>query len=58
MANLTTLEIKNLGPDGKTKRYGDGRGMYLVMRANGSKAWVQRAATDGDRTDGRAGWAP
>ena len=49
--NLTALEIKNLKPDRKTKRYGDGRGLYLVVRANGSKAWVQRITIDGDRTD-------
>ena len=51
MANLTTLGIKNLKPDRKTKRSGDGRGLYLVVRANGSKAWVQRVTIDGDRTD-------
>ena len=51
MANLTTLEIRNLKPGPKTKRYGDGRGLYLVVRANGSKAWVQRITIDGDRTD-------
>ncbi len=51
MANLTTLGIKNLRPGRKTKRYGDGRGLYLVVRANSSKAWVQRITIDGDRTD-------
>ena len=51
MADLTTLEVKNLKPGPKTKRYGDGRGLYLVVRANGSKAWVQRITIDGDRTD-------
>jgi hypothetical protein len=48
---LTTLGIKNLKPDRKTKRSGDGRGLYLVVRANGSKAWVQRITIVGDRTD-------
>ena len=51
MANLTTLGIRNLKPGPKTKRYGDGRGLYVVVRANGSKAWVQRITIDGDRTD-------
>ena len=51
MANLTTLEVKNLKPGPKTRRYGDGRGLYFVVRANGSKAWVQRITIDGDRTD-------
>ena len=51
MANLTTLEVRNLKPGPKTKRYGDGRGLYLVVRANDSKAWVQRITIDGDRTD-------
>ena len=48
---LTAMEIKNLKAGPKTKRYGDGRGLYLVVRANGSKAWVQRIAVDGCRTD-------
>ena len=51
MANLTAMEVRNLKPGPKTKRYGDGRGLYLVVRANGSKAWVQRTTIDGDRTD-------
>ena len=51
MANLTTLGIRNLKPGPKTKRYGDSRGLYIVVRANGSKAWVQRITIDGDRTD-------
>ena len=51
MANLTALAVKNLKPGAKTKRHGDGRGLYMVVRANGSKAWVQRITIDGDRTD-------
>ena len=51
MASLTALEVKNLKPGPTTKRYGDGRGLYLVVRANGSKAWVQRITVDGRRTD-------
>ena len=51
MANLTTFEVKNLRPGPKTRRYGDGRGLYCVVRTSGSKAWVQRITIDGDRTD-------
>ena len=51
MANLTTLEVKNLKPGPKTRRYNVGRGLYCVVRANGSKAWVQRITIDGSRTD-------
>ena len=51
MANLTAFEVNNLKPGPKTRRYGDGRGLYCVVRANGSKAWVQRITIDGGRTD-------
>ena len=51
MANLTTLEVKNLKPGPKTRRYNVGRGLYCVVRANGSKARVQRITIDGSRTD-------
>ena len=51
MANLTAFKVNNLKPGPKTRRYGDGRGLYCVVRANGSKAWVQRITIDGDRTD-------
>ena len=48
---LTALEIKNVESDGKTRRIGDGRGLYLVVRESGSKSWVQRVTVDGRRTD-------
>ena len=48
---LTALGIRNLKTNGKMRRIGDGRGLYLVVRANGSKAWVLRLTIDGDRTD-------
>ena len=51
MVNLTTLEVKNLKPGPKTRRYKVGRGLYCVVRANGSKSWVQRITIDGTRTD-------
>ena len=48
---LTALEIRNAGSDGKTRRIGDGRGLYLMVRKSGSKSWVQRVTVDGRRTD-------
>ena len=48
---LTALEVRNLKPGRKTRREGDGRGLYLVMRPSGTKAWVQRITIDGNRTD-------
>ena len=48
---LTALEIKNVESDGKTRRIGDGRGLYLMVRKSGSKSWVQRVTVDGRRTD-------
>ena len=48
---LTALEIKNVETVGKTRRIGDGRGLYLVVRPSGSKSWVQRVTVDGRRTD-------
>ena len=48
---LTALGIRNLKTNGKTRRIGDGRGLYLVVRANGSRSWVLRLTIDGDRTD-------
>ena len=53
MKDLTALEIKNLEPQAKTLRIADGRGrgLYLVVRPSGSKAWVQRIMVDGKRAD-------
>ena len=48
---LTAVEVRNLKPGQKTKREGDGRGLYLVVRPSGTKAWVLRLTIDGDRTD-------
>ena len=46
MAKLTTLKVKSLQESG---RYGDGSGLYLVIRPGGSKSWVQRVVIDGKR---------
>ena len=35
----------------KPGRYGDGDGLYLTVRAGGSKSWILRAIVDGRRTD-------
>ena len=51
MANLTALKIKGLKPGQKTQRLADGRGLYLVVRPSGSRAWVLRTTIDGTRTD-------
>ena len=44
MAKLTALKVKAFREPG---RYGDGGGLYLVIRPTGSKSWVQRAVVDG-----------
>ena len=51
MANLTALKIKGLKPGPKTQRLADGRGLYMVVRPSGSRAWVLRTTIDGSRTD-------
>ena len=51
MANLTALKIKGLKPGPKTQRVADGRGLYIVIRPSGSRAWVLRCTLDGTRTD-------
>ena len=51
MTTLTALKVRALRPGEKTERHGDGFGLYLVVRASGSKAWIQRITVDGRRTD-------
>ena len=58
MATLTALKVKALRPGEKTERYGDGRGLYLVIRPGGSRAWIQRITIDGRRTDVGLGGYP
>lgn len=47
MAGLTALQVKNAKPG----RHADGRGLYLVVRDSGSRAWVLRAQVEGKRQD-------
>jgi integrase len=47
MTGLTSLQVKNA----KVGRHADGRGLYLVVREGGSKAWVLRAQIEGARRD-------
>lgn len=44
MAKLTPTFVQRVRPTDRLKRYGDGNGLYLVVRPGryGSKAWVQR----------------
>ena len=55
MGNLTTLKARRLNTPG---RYGDGRGLYLVVKPSGSKSWIQRLTLDGKRTDRGLGGFP
>ena len=45
---LSAAKVKALR---ETGRYGDGGGLYLVVRASGSKSWVLRSVLDGRRRD-------
>jgi len=47
MAGLTALQVKNAKPG----RHSDGRGLYLVVRKGGSRAWVLRTQVDKKRRD-------
>ena len=51
MPRLTALKVKQARPTEKTQRLGDGDGLYLVVRPNGSKAWVLRIRDGGKRRD-------
>ena len=48
MSKLSAAKVKALRDAG---RYGDGGGLYLVVRASGSKSWVLRSVLDGRRRD-------
>ena len=58
MARLTALKVKAVKPKAKTQRIGDGDGLYLVCRPNGSKAWVLRVREGGKRRDRGLGSYP
>lgn len=47
MAKLTALKVKNA----RIGRHGDGAGLFLVVRPEGSKAWVLRVQFQGKRRD-------
>lgn len=47
MAKLTALKIKTAGPG----RHGDGGGLFLAVRPEGSKAWILRVQFRGRRRD-------
>ena len=55
MARLTAMKVKALRGPG---RYGDGDGLYLVVRPSGAKSWVLRMQVDGRRTDKGLGGFP
>jgi hypothetical protein len=46
---LTDTKVKKLKPAEKPRRYTDGGGMYLEVRANGSKLWRYAYRYDGRR---------
>ncbi len=47
---LTQLQVKNLTPTDKPRRYHDGNGLYLNITASGSKSWVFRYMKGGKAT--------
>ena len=53
MAKLTATFVQRVRPTDRLKRYGDGNGLYLVVRpgVHGSKAWVQRLTIHGVSRD-------
>ena len=55
MGQLTTAKVRQLNTPG---RYGDGRGLYLVVKPSGTKSWIQRLTIDGKRTDKGLGGYP
>ena len=55
MAGLTATKVKALNDPGY---YGDGGGVYLVIRPSGTKAWVQRIVIYGRRRDVGIGGFP
>lgn len=44
---LTERRIRGIKSTGKKKRYGDGNGLYLVVRADGGKFWSYRFMESG-----------
>ena len=50
---LTAAFVKAVQSDGKPRRYGDGNGLYLLVKPGvwGGKSWVQRIVVHGVRRD-------
>lgn len=50
---LTAAFVKSVEADGKPRRYGDGDGLYLLVKpgVRGGKSWVQRIVVHGVRRD-------
>ena len=55
MAGLTADRVQKLREAG---RYGDGNGLYLLVKPTGTKSWVQRVRVNGKRTDKGLGGYP
>ncbi len=54
MKRLTAAFVRTVKPTDRLKRYGDGNGLYLLVKPGprgGGKSWVQRLAVHGVRRD-------
>ena len=54
MTRLTAAFVRTVKPTERLKRYGDGNGLYLLVKPGprgGGKSWVQRIAIHGVRRD-------
>ena len=48
---LSVLDVQNAQSRDRTRRIGDGGGLYLVIQASGAKSWVLRTVVKGKRCD-------
>ncbi len=48
---LTALTVHHATGNGRTRRLGDGNGLYLLIAPRGSKSWLLRTLVRGKRTD-------
>ena len=54
MNRLTAAFVRTVKPTGRLRRYGDGNGLYLLVKPGprgGGKSWVQRLVIHGARRD-------
>ena len=54
MSRLTSAFVRTVKPTARLKRYGDGNGLYLLVKPGprgGGKSWVQRLVIQGERRD-------